>query len=165
MIEKQFVPFISRRDHKIHIIGHRLMNNEPIFITRKEVAKRYPISEHTLAKLASSGRGPRYYKPTDKVLYKPSDVEDWIASFVKEPSADAHLGKRPSTPKKASKNTSGGRGTYRRYQYKKPPMIGRARKSLPPSANSILLRSGGRPGVSQADGTRIMSPASPDPDQ
>lgn len=57
------------------------------YLTRSEVAERYPISVHTLAKLASQGRGPRYFKPTDKCLYRPEDIEAWIEAAAIMPSA------------------------------------------------------------------------------
>lgn len=44
------------------------------YLTRAQVAEHYPISAHTLAKLASEGKGPRFYKPTDKCLYRPEDM-------------------------------------------------------------------------------------------
>lgn len=109
------------------------------YLTRKQVAARFQISEHTLAKLASQGRGPAYYKPIDKVLYRPEDVESWITSSIVLPSA------RDDAPAKRS-----GRG--RSPKPKGPrilptpsevlaPALGRRRKSLPPSAESALRRS------------------------
>jgi hypothetical protein len=103
------------------------------YLTRAQVAELYPISAHTLAKLASNGKGPRFYKPTDKCLYRPEDIEAWIEASVIEPKAQsdapANLGIKP--------RLSGNRGRTR-------PQVTRSvrsgLKSLPPSPNSWLLR-------------------------
>ena len=52
------------------------------YLTRVQGAERYPISAHKLAKLASEGKGPRCYKPTDKCLYRPEDIEAWIEASI-----------------------------------------------------------------------------------
>ncbi|KKC34021.1 helix-turn-helix transcriptional regulator [Devosia psychrophila] len=103
------------------------------YLTRAQVAERYPISIHTLAKLASDGKGPRLYKPTDKCLYRPEDIEAWIEASVvlpkTEPAVAASAGDKP--------RPSGNRGKTR------PPVappVRRGLKSLPPSPNSWLLR-------------------------
>jgi hypothetical protein len=46
-----------------------------IFLTRREAAERYKLSASTLARLASQGRGPVFYKPVDVALYRPEDIE------------------------------------------------------------------------------------------
>lgn len=111
-----------------------------IYLTRAEVAERYPISTHTLAKLASQGKGPRFYKPTDKCLYRAEDIEAWIEASVILPSAPA------AHPEPRRALTGGGRGRARPVFKPKPatgaepqPRSG-GRKSLPPSPNSWLLR-------------------------
>lgn len=103
------------------------------YLTRAQVAEHYPISAHTLAKLASEGKGPRFYKPTDKCLYRPEDIEAWIEASVIVPKtqsgAPASPGEKPRPP--------GNRGKTR------PPVARSARsglKSLPPTPNSWLLR-------------------------
>ena len=106
------------------------------YLTRSEVAERYPISVHTLAKLASQGRGPRYFKPTDKCLYRSEDIEAWIEAAAVTPSAvdtkKARTVERLSTT--AARN---GRGKARPSPVP-PKQPTNGRKSLPPSANSWL---------------------------
>jgi hypothetical protein len=104
-----------------------------IYLTRVQVAERYPISAHTLAKLASTGKGPRFYKPTDKCLYRPEDIEAWIEASVVLPKTESTLPTRSVDQPRSSGNR--GRAL--------PPVArktGRRLKSLPPSANSWLLR-------------------------
>jgi hypothetical protein len=104
------------------------------YLTRTQVAERYPISAHTLAKLASTGKGPRFYKPTDKCLYRPEDIEAWIEASVVVPAEQS--GAPPSLGEK-QRPTTGNRGRTR------PPVARSVRsglKSLPPSPNSWLVR-------------------------
>ncbi|HWV21797.1 MAG TPA: helix-turn-helix domain-containing protein [Devosia sp.] len=111
-----------------------------IYLTRRQVAELYPISEHTLAALASRGMGPPFFKPTDKVLYRSQDVEAWIEAAIVTPIGPV----APSVgqPRKG-KATAGGRG--RAIPKPSPFAISHAglhgRKSLPPSPNSALRRS------------------------
>lgn len=103
------------------------------YLTRAQVAEHYPISVHTLAKLASNGKGPRFYKPTDKCLYRPADVEAWIEASVVLPTAHASL----SASRSETARPPGNRGRAR------PDVAPAGRsglKSLPPSPNSWLLR-------------------------
>ena len=104
-----------------------------LYLTRAQVAERYPISVHTLAKLASEGKGPRFYKPTDKCLYRPEDIEAWIEASVVLPSAHSEQPPRVSI----SPPPHGGRGRARALPAKSS---GRPLKSLPPTKNSWLLR-------------------------
>lgn len=105
------------------------------YLTRAQVAERYPISMHTLAKLASEGKGPRFYKPTDKCLYRPEDIEAWIEAAVVLPKAAQLPARVPSQA-----HPHGHRGKAR------PPSTrpsGRRLKSLPLTPNSWLLRKDG----------------------
>lgn len=110
------------------------------YLTRAEVAARYPISTHTLAKLASQGKGPRFYKPTDKCLYRPEDIEAWIEASVVLPTTSA------TKPEPRHAPTGSGRGRARPVFKPKPVTDAEphsrsgGRKSLPPSPNSWLLR-------------------------
>lgn len=111
------------------------------YLTRAEVAARYPVSSHTLAKLASQGKGPRFYKPTDKCLYRPEDIEAWIEAAVVLPAAPA------TGPELRRVPTGGGRGRARPTPSIQPKPVTDAQpqsrsglKSLPPSPNSWLLR-------------------------
>lgn len=110
------------------------------YLTRAEVAARYPISTHTLAKLASQGKGPRFYKPTDKCLYRAEDIEAWIEASVVLPTSSVTIQESRRAP------VGSGRGRARPVFKTKPatgaepqPRSG-GRKSLPPSPNSWLLR-------------------------
>ncbi|MDB5612413.1 MAG: Helix-turn-helix protein [Devosia sp.] len=68
------------------------------YLTRVQAAERYPISQHTLAKLASEGRGPRFYKPTDKCLYRSCLRRSLPLSRIQSSRLD-HWGEaRPSHP-------------------------------------------------------------------
>jgi Helix-turn-helix domain len=108
------------------------------YLTRSQVAERYPISAHTLAKLASQGRGPRYFKPTDKCLYRPEDIEAWIeASAVLPSSPPARLNEKVAPQERLSPKSGRGRA---RPPVQTPPNLTNARKSLPPSTNSWLRR-------------------------
>jgi hypothetical protein len=111
------------------------------FLTRRQVAELFPISEHTLAKLASAGAGPRYYKPTDKVLYRPEDVEAWIEASAVMPSAMSKLEGVSAKALVAQTKPARGRGRHKRLPTfaERAPMAD-GRKSLPPSPRSILLR-------------------------
>lgn len=59
------------------------------YLTRAEVAARYPISESFLEKAAM--RNPRYDGPplirltSRKVVYRACDVEEWLDSYLAEP--------------------------------------------------------------------------------
>ncbi|MFN4209572.1 MAG: helix-turn-helix transcriptional regulator [Devosia sp.] len=102
------------------------------YLTRTQVAERYPISAHTLAKLAATGKGPRFYKPTDKCLYRPEDIEAWIEASVVLPKTEPVALARPVDQPRSS----GSRGRAR------PPVAhstGRRLKSLPPSRQDLSL--------------------------
>lgn len=111
------------------------------YLTRAEVAKRYPISAHTLAKLASQGKGPRFFKPTDKCLYRPEDIEAWILAAVVLP-VTVEAPSVASGRHRPRVTAPGGRGKAKPAPRAAPtkPSQRNARKSLPPSANSRLRR-------------------------
>lgn len=52
------------------------------FLSPAVICERIPsLTESLLAQLRYAGRGPRFYKPTQKtVLYKESEVIEWIES-------------------------------------------------------------------------------------
>jgi hypothetical protein len=113
-----------------------------VYLTRRQVPLHYPISEHTLAMLASKGRGPRFFKPTDKALYLPADIEAWIEAAAVLPAAE------PAAPKPVAPAPSPKSPVLRGRGRAKPPprpvaapgSTGRRLKSLPPSPNSWLRR-------------------------
>lgn len=48
------------------------------YISPQEAAKYCGVKFRTLQLWRSEGRGPRYYKRGNRVLYKPSDIDAWI---------------------------------------------------------------------------------------
>ena len=50
------------------------------YLTRREIAERYPVSFSTLAHLAVEGRGPPYSIVGKKAIYDAIKVEQWIDS-------------------------------------------------------------------------------------
>lgn len=108
------------------------------YLTRRQVAQRYPISTHTLAKLAATGKGPRFFKPTDKCLYRPADIEAWIEAAAVLPSDEntKEAGKI-QRPRVHGKLTGRGRA---RPAPTPPKLPKNGRKSLPPSPSSWLRR-------------------------
>lgn len=93
------------------------------YLTRKEVAELYPLSASLLARLASRGEGPVFYKPVDVALYRPEDIDAWIEA----------------SPAAASKGRRGRRTNP--LSSPAPPSVRvpcRGRKSLPLSEFSSL---------------------------
>ena len=111
-----------------------------IYLTRRQVAELYPISEHTLAALASKGLGPPFFKPTDKVLYRSQDVEAWIEAAIVTPTSP--LVPSAGQPRKSTV-TAGrrGRAIPKPSPLDIPHSDRHGRKSLRPSPNSSLRRS------------------------
>ncbi len=64
------------------------------YLTRKQVAERYPISFSHLAHMASQGRGIRYRIIGKSAIYHIDDVEGWLESKVIEPTRDRAFRKR-----------------------------------------------------------------------
>lgn len=58
------------------------------YLTRKQVAERYPISFSHLAHMASQKRGIRYRIIGKSAIYHVDDVEAWLESKVIEPTKD-----------------------------------------------------------------------------
>jgi len=50
--------------------------------TPKEVSKAFGIPEKSLSQMRWLGKGPRYHKPSRRVLYLFKDVEDWIKQYA-----------------------------------------------------------------------------------
>jgi len=112
-----------------------------VYLTRKQVPLHYPISEHTLAMLASKERGPRFFKPTDKALYLPADIEAWVEAAAVLPLAEPAPQRAPAPTRAPKSVIQKGRG-----RAKPQPKSGggapsgRRLKSLPPTADSWLRR-------------------------
>ena len=60
----------------------------------KTTADFLDSSVFTLEKLRSTGGGPPFVKMNRKVLYRPSDVEAWVAERICTSTADARERKR-----------------------------------------------------------------------
>jgi len=110
------------------------------FLTRRETAERFKLSQSTLARLASQGRGPVYYKPTDVCLYLPEEVEAWIKAAIVRPSERLPAateapgrgrGRRPTA-------SAAPTGAETRTPPTPPSGRGRPRKNLQPSLFSSL---------------------------
>jgi len=56
------------------------------YLTRKQVAERYPISFSHLAHMAHMGRGVRYRIIGKNAVYRVDDIEAWLEDQVIEPS-------------------------------------------------------------------------------
>lgn len=58
-------------------------------LTPAETAKRYRLSKSSLDKMRCRGDGPPYYAVTPrKILYRPSDVDAWLAQRRFRSTAD-----------------------------------------------------------------------------
>ena len=113
-----------------------------VYLTRRQVPLHYPISEHTLAMLASKGRGPRFFKPTDKALYLPADVEAWIEAAAILPASEV-APSRPPVPLRAPKpRVVMGRGRAKPLPKRNNSAApsGRRLKSLPTTPDAWLDR-------------------------
>lgn len=111
-----------------------------VYLTRKQVPLHYPISEHTLAMLASEKRGPTFYKPTDKALYLPAKIEAWIEASAVFPIADPlpRTARAPARSSKEQLNTGRGRAVPKRKREDAAAPSGRRLKSLPTTPESWL---------------------------
>ena len=58
-------------------------------ITASQAAKLVGLSESTLAKLRLNGNGPLYCKLGRRVVYRPSDLEQWLQSRTARDTSDA----------------------------------------------------------------------------
>jgi predicted DNA-binding transcriptional regulator AlpA len=56
------------------------------FLPQKEVVERYGMTTHFLRDLRREGRGPRFYRPSPRiVLYRAEDIEAWLEACQKVP--------------------------------------------------------------------------------
>ncbi|WP_342366167.1 helix-turn-helix transcriptional regulator [Stappia taiwanensis] len=120
------------------------------YLTRREVAEIYPISESSLAQLAMRGEGPRYFMPQNRALYLAEDVEEWIEAHAVIARSRPMLRSRKFIEEKpvTLQQAPGPKAeTTRREPIQEEPKKvgaqkgkkrGRRRKSLVPSANSWL---------------------------
>jgi hypothetical protein len=61
----------------------------PKVVTASEAARLVGLSISTLAKLRLNGNGPPYCKLGRRVLYRPTDLEEWLQSRVTRDTSDA----------------------------------------------------------------------------
>ena len=54
------------------------MQSQTELLTPKEVEKIFKIKTGALANWRSQGRGPKYYKLEGKILYKYSEILEWV---------------------------------------------------------------------------------------
>ena len=50
----------------------------PAYLTPKQVAQFAGISRKTLESMRGTRRGPKYFKPSGRVLYRIEDIRVWI---------------------------------------------------------------------------------------
>ncbi|MBT2497138.1 helix-turn-helix domain-containing protein [Microbacterium sp. ISL-59] len=66
------------------------MNSATVYLTPEQVCELIPgMTKPTLAQLRFKGTGPRYFKPTPRVvLYAHDDIEEWVRSSVRTSTAN-----------------------------------------------------------------------------
>lgn len=65
---------------------------EEAFVQPAVVSEMTGLSVGALAQLRYTGNGPKYYKPTPKkVLYKQSEVVDWIEASARERTSPSYV--------------------------------------------------------------------------
>lgn len=62
--------------------------NSKVLVSR-DAARFVGLSESTLAKMRLNGNGPVYCKLGRRVVYRPSDLEDWLQARTTRDTADA----------------------------------------------------------------------------
>ncbi len=67
------------------------MENTVLFLTQKDVAKRWNISHQTLERWRWWGKGPQYFKFGNKVRYKLSDIEVYEAKRAASSTSEASV--------------------------------------------------------------------------
>ncbi len=57
------------------------------YMTAEQVTRELPVAKATLAKWRWNGTGPNYIKCGSKVVYRRADLDAWIASNTRAPTA------------------------------------------------------------------------------
>ena len=57
-------------------------------LSQREAATMLGLSPRTLERFRCTGFGPAYRKPGRRVLYRPADLDTWIASSVRHSTSD-----------------------------------------------------------------------------
>jgi len=71
------------------------------FLTRRDVAREYPIKFSTLAHLACRGKGPAYAIIGKRAIYTREDIENWLESKRTTPSKSYRTSKGRGRPRKS----------------------------------------------------------------
>lgn len=61
----------------------------PKVVSAKVAARYVGLSESTLAKLRLNGNGPTYCKLGRRVVYRPTDLDQWLQSRTARDTSDA----------------------------------------------------------------------------
>ena len=61
------------------------------WLTQEQLASRLDLSQRTLERMRNVGSGPRFAKVGKRVLYRLSDVEEWLAKHSFCSTAEAKL--------------------------------------------------------------------------
>lgn len=69
---------------------------EPALIKEKAVSEKYNLGLPFLRNARWKGTGPRFYKISSMVFYKPEDVENWINSQGVSSTTEASVRRRES---------------------------------------------------------------------
>lgn len=70
-------------------------------LTRKALAARWCLQTNTLAHWAVTGRGPKFIRVADRVLYDLEEVERWEAERTYQSTAEFDTGARAVNVQKA----------------------------------------------------------------
>ena len=65
------------------------MTNAAKVVTTAEAARLVGLSESTLAKLRLNGNGPVYCKLGRRVVYRVTDLDQWLQSHTARDTSDA----------------------------------------------------------------------------
>jgi predicted DNA-binding transcriptional regulator AlpA len=57
-------------------------------LNQQEAAARLRLSERTLERSRVTGDGPPFVKAGRRVLYRPADLDEWIAARVRTSTSD-----------------------------------------------------------------------------
>jgi hypothetical protein len=58
------------------------------YLNTREAARYLGIGESTLEKLRLFGDGPRYSKPVRRILYRRSDLDEYVAAHLRRSTSD-----------------------------------------------------------------------------
>ena len=57
-------------------------------LTQQRLSEHIDVSERTLERWRVEGTGPAFVKAGRKVLYRPDDVDDWLAASRRKSTSD-----------------------------------------------------------------------------